>query len=236
MPDIPHASSEQPTTHSLKVVGRSNRMRNLPAQPRKTKKKPSTSHNKNSKKNKSGKKNKNKRDGVQFGKNCKRHDGGCHVKFSDAQEVHSVVPRLSSFSPEDRQNMWFEGEDFQDFVDEALKTVEKMEQGKELRDKKYSALGLENYTEEGRALKTAFREDAYDAVMYEQEEQYQLGRRDSGLLADAYHRVSVESHKRAICLALRLRRDVIKYLTNDDINVKHKKKKRTRAQKRRSSF
>jgi hypothetical protein len=179
----------------------------------------------------------NKRDAeVQFCKNCKPHDGGCHVKFSESQEVHKVVPRLSSFSPEELQNIWFEGEDFQDFVDEALKTVEKMEQGKQLRDKKYTALGLEKLTEEGRALKAAFREDAYDAVMYGQEEQYLKGRRDSGLLAAAYSQVSKESQLRAFNLALQLRRDVIPYLTCDDVDVMRKKKKRTRAHKRRTSF
>lgn len=162
--------------------------------------------------------------------------GDVRVAFSlDNNEVHSVLKRRSQFSRESLAAIWFEGEDFEDFIDDARKTIDKMERGKEFKDKKYTTLGLESLTEEGMALKQGSRNDAWDAVMWEQEYQFRDGARSSVKLARAYQDVSRDSEMRAVHVALKLHKEVIKYLTSDDIDVqksKHKKKKL----KRRSSF
>ena len=83
------------------------------------------------------------------------------VRFDDLPpEVHKVVPRVSQFSRESLAAIWFDEDDFQDFLDDMKDTIHRSERGKSLKDKKYTLSGLESYTEEGQALKRGFREDA----------------------------------------------------------------------------
>ena len=123
----------------------------------------------------------------------------------------------------------------EDFVYEAQKTIEKMEAGKTIKDKKYTMHGLEGLTEEGMALKRGFRNDAWDAVLWEQEYQYRDGKRDSLLLSQVYREVSKDAEWHAMQSAAKLHREVVKYCTSDDIDVRNAKPRRRRAP-RRSSF
>jgi hypothetical protein len=154
------------------------------------------------------------------------------VRFADARRVHKVVRRLSSVSPEELANIWFESEDFHEFYDEIMKAVDKFEQGKTFRDKKCTATGLRHFTEEGQAMIGAMREDVYDAVMYEQDYQYQTDRRDSFLLADVYHQVSADAQHQAVSRARQVRSDVVPpYLICNDSARNKKKRQRKKNQK-----
>jgi len=145
------------------------------------------------------------------------------VQFADdKKEVHDVLRRRSQISRQSMQGIWFGGEDFEDFVEDMEKCVEKMEQGKRLKDKKYSSLGLESLTEEGSAIRQANQEDAWDAVLYEQEQQQKAGRRSSVQIAEVYRQISHESQLFAQELAQQVHEEVDDYLYNsarDDIDL-----------------
>ncbi|CAJ1937502.1 unnamed protein product [Cylindrotheca closterium] len=126
-------------------------------------------------------------------KPSKRDVNKGHVKFADQPKVHDVLRRRSQISRQSLQGIWFDGEDFEDFVEDMNKCVDKMEQGKRLKDKKYSSLGLESLTEEGSAIRQANQEDAWDAVLLEQEHQQAEGKRSSIQIAEAYRQISFES-------------------------------------------
>jgi len=118
------------------------------------------------------------------------------------------------------QGIWFGGEDFDSFMDDMEKCVDKMEQGKRLKDKKYSALGLESLTEEGSAIRQANQEDAWDAVLYEQEQQQKEGKRSSIQIAEAYRQISYESQLYAQEQAQLVQEEVEDFLYSfDDLDV-----------------
>mmetsp|Transcript_30011 Transcript_30011/g.72062 ORF Transcript_30011/g.72062 Transcript_30011/m.72062 type:complete len:204 (+) Transcript_30011:343-954(+) len=142
------------------------------------------------------------------------------VQFADAQEVHDVLRRRSQISRQSMQGIWFGGEDFDSFMDDMEKCVDKMEQGKRLKDKKYSALGLESLTEEGSAIRQANQEDAWDAVLYEQEQQQKEGKRSSIQIAEAYRQISYESQLYAQEQAQLVQEEVEDFLYSfDDLDV-----------------
>jgi len=145
------------------------------------------------------------------------------VQFADEKkQVHDVLRRRSQISRQSMQGIWFDGDDFEDFVEDMEKCVEKMEQGKRLKDKKYSSLGLESLTEEGSAIRQANQEDAWDAVLYEQEQQREEGKRDSIQIAEVYQQISYESQIFAQELARQVHEEVEDYLNHsarDDIDA-----------------
>lgn len=139
-----------------------------------------------------------------------------HVKFAEEQQVHKVLRRRSQISRQSMAGIWFDTEDFDQFLDEIEKSVDKLEQGKRLKDKKYSALGLENLTEEGSALRQAYQEDAWDAVLWEQHYQREDGKRSSLGIAQAYRDASRDAEQKAIHMALQVHKEVRVYLADDD--------------------
>ena len=147
------------------------------------------------------------------------------VQFSPEAQIHKVVKRRSQMSRQSMAGVWFEGEDFEDFVEDMEKCVEKMEQGKRLKDKKYSSLGLESLTEEGSAIRQANQEDAWDAVLCEQEAQREEGTRSSIQIMEAYQQISYESMLYAQELAQQVHEEVEDYLlaeaykSKDDLNL-----------------
>ncbi|KAL3927664.1 MAG: hypothetical protein SGBAC_012991 [Bacillariaceae sp.] len=138
------------------------------------------------------------------------------VQFADRQEVHDVLRRRSQISRQSMQGIWFDGEDFSDFVEDMEKCVDKMENGKRLKDKKYSSLGLESLTEEGSAIRQAHKENAWDAVLWEQEYQREEGKRSSIQIAEAYIQISRESQLYAHEQAQHVHEEVENYLLSWD--------------------
>ena len=144
------------------------------------------------------------------------------VQWADSQvQVHDVVKRRSQMSRQSMQGIWFEGEDFEAFVEDMEKCVDKMESGQRLKDKKYSSLGLESLTEEGSAIRQANQEDAWDAVLGEQEQQWKEGRRSSIDISIAYQRISEYSAQYAHELAQAFHEELESYLNHskDDIDM-----------------
>ena len=141
-----------------------------------------------------------------------------NVHFDETQdEVYKVVPRLSTFTEEQREQIWFNDEDFDLMYDEIERTAEKMEQGKTLKDKKYTPLGLEGWTMKGRTQRKWNKEDAWDAVL---DEQYRNlkdhGRRISTNVSHAYQNASRLAKEKARNVAAGIHDDVERYMAKED--------------------
>mmetsp|Transcript_2092 Transcript_2092/g.4719 ORF Transcript_2092/g.4719 Transcript_2092/m.4719 type:complete len:333 (+) Transcript_2092:50-1048(+) len=131
------------------------------------------------------------------------------VKFADEEVVHDVLRRRSQISRQSMAGIWFDGEDFESFIEDVEKSVDKLERGKRLKDKKYSSLGLESLTEEGAALRQAHKEYAWDTVLWEQNQQQEEGNRSSEQLAEAYREASRDAEVRAVRLARQVSDEVL---------------------------
>ena len=137
------------------------------------------------------------------------------VMFADKEEVHEVIRRVSQMSRESVKGIWCDEEDFEAFLKDTYKCVKKMERGERLKDKRYSALGLENRTEEGQALRDAQKEYAWSMVLWEQTQQKEEGTRSSLQIRDAYREASRDAEVRAVELARELSDEVKGYLSKD---------------------
>ena len=139
------------------------------------------------------------------------------VRFEPKHDqVHRVVPRLSSITPIDKQLLWFDSTEFGDMYDECERTARKLNSGKKVKDKKYSAVGLEAWTEEGREVRTIHKADAWDAVFEEQYAGYTQGRRVSMNVSAAYQKASEDAKLRAVQVAMGIHEDVEKFLMKND--------------------
>ena len=135
-------------------------------------------------------------------------------------EVYKVVPRASKLTPEDKKKLWFHDDDYQRMQYDCMKTVHKMEQGKELRDKKYSTTGLEHCTVSGQEERYYNKGWGWKVVMDEQAykwEQRELGHRCSSTeMSVAYEQVSQHAKAKAYTTAQTIQEDVEQYLLKDD--------------------
>ena len=139
------------------------------------------------------------------------------VKFdSSNDEVYKVLPRLSSITTDQKKELWFTKDEFNLMYDDCDRTVERMENGKLLKDKKYTSHGLEGWTNEGHYLRKYDKEDAWDAVL---DQQYKMqkayGRRISTNVSLAYQQVSKDAKQRAIDIAKSNQSDVNRYILKD---------------------
>ncbi|CAJ1948925.1 unnamed protein product [Cylindrotheca closterium] len=123
------------------------------------------------------------------------------VKFADEEEVHGVLRRRSQISRKSMDGIWFDGEDFESFIDDIEKSVEKLEKEKQWKSNEYTSLGLECQTEKGSAIRQEYQELARDMVLWEQDQQKKEGRISSVQLAEAYREASRDAEVRAVKLA-----------------------------------
>jgi len=142
------------------------------------------------------------------------------VRFAEKEEVHETIRRRSQISRQSMKGIWCDEEDFDAFMDDALKCVRKIERGDRLKDKKYSSLGLEHQTDEGHALKQAHKEYAWDMVLWEQKEQQKEGRRCSSQIREAYREASRDAEVRAVELARQVSNEVQKYYSKSGLDPK----------------
>ena len=149
-----------------------------------------------------GSSNKSKKKGVQFD--------------SKSNQIYKVVPRLSGITLEEKNELWFTKDEFNLMYDDCDKTIERLEQGKTLKDKKYTSHGLESWTNEGHYLRKYDKEDAWDAVLDQQKHtKRKYGRRISTNVSLAYQQVSKDAKQRAIDIAKSNQDDVNNYILKD---------------------
>ena len=70
------------------------------------------------------------------------------IRFAQMEEIFEV-PTVKDFSPEETSAVWYHAKEYENFNEECEMTLAKIESGDRLRDKQYSAIGLEGWTKDG---------------------------------------------------------------------------------------
>jgi hypothetical protein len=117
-----------------------------------------------------------------------------HVHFDN--KVHQrTIACVNDYSREEIERTWFLPEESFQIHQRCIKEIMMLEKGIKLKGKKYCARGLENSTSQAQLAKKQNRRDAYDAVLDEQEEQYENDDDyDDEAIAELYHEVAFSCH------------------------------------------
>jgi hypothetical protein len=89
------------------------------------------------------------------------------VNFSRNVAITPTITR-KELRPEEVRAAWYSAEEYSSIKDACLKQVNKIDQGKTLKDKKYCARGLEGHTRLGRITRSQNRSLSIDVVLDEQ--------------------------------------------------------------------
>lgn len=130
------------------------------------------------------------------------------VRFAlDKSEICPVLVR-AEYTSEEKKASWFQEDEYAQITRECCKQVRKMEKGEQLRDKKYCSRGLESHTRRASDAKSRTRKASIEAVLYEQDRQYEEGIEDDELISQFYidsssssqlwaHRVALQDQRAA---------------------------------------
>ena len=133
------------------------------------------------------------------------------VRF--AENIVHPIPTLDEMPPEVIQAVWYDDVDYQGFRKHCELSVEEIEKGKTLKDKKHSALGLDGWTKKGYEKRERHRIDSIDAVMDEQFAQWDDGKDDFDSIADLYKHKTEHPQMVANTKGLIIEREVKEYLS-----------------------
>jgi hypothetical protein len=113
------------------------------------------------------------------------------VRFNIENISHVVceVPSRSDIAEEDFQNIWYIKEEFKVMKKESIPIIKKLVQKLPLDDNE-EARGLEHKTPNGSKLRQQNRYQAMDAVLLEQERQWERDRKDDNYIAQIYRQSS----------------------------------------------
>lgn len=136
------------------------------------------------------------------------------VGFNLAPTFFETISR-EDYTDAEKKNCWFTSEECKETELEIARQLKMMEQGKRLKDKKYSSRGLENFTQLSAIVRNDTMDSAIIAVLLEQEEQRKVGETDEHAIRETYQRISHSCHLWAAVIGTRDRRDVEKYLDED---------------------
>jgi hypothetical protein len=96
------------------------------------------------------------------------------VRFAPTTDVCPSLAR-KDYTPQEMRACWYQGEEYRKITKECCKQIKKMQNGEVLKDKKYCSRGLESHTRLAAISKTLNRQTAINAVLDEQEDQWQMG-------------------------------------------------------------
>ena len=108
------------------------------------------------------------------------------IRFAQTEPEVRHIPMIDEMPPEVIQAVWWDDEDYSNFRKHCELSVEEIEKGKKLKDKKHSAVGLEGWTKKGYRIRERNRIDSIDAVMDEQFAQWDDGCDDHDSIAELY--------------------------------------------------
>ena len=94
------------------------------------------------------------------------------IRFSESEPEIQHIPTIDEMPPDVISAVWWDEQDYSNFRQHCELTVEQIERGKKLKDKKHSAVGLEGWTKKGYEKRERYRIESVDAVMDEQQEQW----------------------------------------------------------------
>mmetsp|Transcript_132105 Transcript_132105/g.196806 ORF Transcript_132105/g.196806 Transcript_132105/m.196806 type:complete len:213 (-) Transcript_132105:127-765(-) len=138
------------------------------------------------------------------------------VSFAPRASLHHVLSR-SDYTEKEKRAAWYQSEDYDRITRDCVKQVRKMENGEELKDKKYCSRGLEAHTHLAAIAKRENRQAAYVAVLDEQDDQWEQEggnmTTDGERISRAYINVSSSCHMWASVVGLRDQKAAEDYLS-----------------------
>lgn len=128
-----------------------------------------------------------------------------------ANDVVRITISRHDYTDAELEASWFQEDEYTEITMQCCKQVRKMEKGKVFKDKKYCSRGLESLTRQAAMDKAYSRRLAFDAVLDEQDEQWQLGVVDEEAIAERYAEVSSSCQLWASVIGLRDQREAETY-------------------------
>ena len=116
----------------------------------------------------------------------------------------------------EKMSLWYDKWEYEMMQLDIMKSIRKIEDGKVLRDKKYSQTGIECWTEKGSLKRYEAKMMGWTVVFEEQDNGWTYHRRPSHTswkISTAYKRASQSAKELAIQTAARIRDDVNRYHT-----------------------
>ena len=135
------------------------------------------------------------------------------VRFSGRIHVRNTLS-CKDYTTEEIQACWYTAEENQRIHRRCSKEIRKMDEGSELKDKKYSSRGLEGHTTVGAAAKKGERRLAINAVLDEQMIQWEEGIFNEDAIAEIYCKASSRCQVRANIVGLKDHRETETYMAS----------------------
>lgn len=124
---------------------------------------------------------------------------GMSISFSGKKHIKKI-PHLNTMSEEDIEQIWYSHYDYDDIKASFEYTVFMMDAGeaKTVENDEHTTRGLEMRTEEGAWARFEHKRDAYNAVLDEQDRQWNDGEDDAEAIAAACLEVTESAAKGAL--------------------------------------
>lgn len=134
-----------------------------------------------------------------------------NVSFQNKVKVRFIESHRE-YTEEEVRRTWYQDEDYNRITRDCCKQIQKSEVGKVLKADKYCSRGLESHTRLGSLCKKQNRRNGFEAVLREQNEQFQLGVVDDEAIACVYHNVTSSCQLWASAIGLRDQRAAAEYI------------------------
>lgn len=132
-------------------------------------------------------------------KNKKSKPKGMSISFSGKKHIKKI-PHLNTMTEEDIEHIWYSHYDYDDIKASFEYTVFMMDAGeaKTVENDEHTTRGLEMRTEEGAWARFEHKRDAYNAVLDEQDRQWNDGEDEPEQISASCLEVSVSAAKGAL--------------------------------------
>lgn len=130
------------------------------------------------------------------GKMRRRHS----VDFAGGERLHKVV-EYEGVDEEERGEVWYQREEYDIIKSRNSLIVKMMKAGSFEESEEHTFRGLEHKLKEGFKIRRNNKFNALNAVLEEQDRQYDRGQVDQEVIAKAYRRVSLNAKESAFVLA-----------------------------------
>ena len=132
-------------------------------------------------------------------KNKKSKPKGMSISFSGKKHIKKI-PHLNTMTEEDIESIWYSHYDYDDIKASFEYTVFMMDAGeaKTVENDEHTTRGLEMRTEEGAWARFEHKRDAYNAVLDEQDRQWNEGEDDPEQISACCLEVSASAAKGAL--------------------------------------
>lgn len=132
-------------------------------------------------------------------KNKNSKSKGMSISFSGKKHIKKI-PHLNTMTEEDIEQIWYSHYDYDDIKASFEYTVFMMDAGeaKTVENDEHTTRGLEMRTEEGAWARFEHKRDAYNAVLDEQDRQWNDGEDDPELISQSCLEVSRSAAKGAL--------------------------------------